>query len=46
MYVNKRIQLTQQDPDTLKVQKNDVYQDKTQHANFQGNSFIKLQNNT
>ena len=35
-----------QDPNTKKVQKNAIYQDKTQHANVGVIPFIKLQNDT
>ena len=30
----------------LQIQKNAIYQDKTQYVNFWGNPFIKLQNDT
>ena len=29
--------ILKQDPDTEKIQKNAIYEDKTEHTNFQGN---------
>ena len=33
--------ILRQDPNTQKVQKNAIYQDKTQHANFRKNPVLK-----
>ena len=37
----RRRELEQRDPNTYKVQKNAIYYNKTQHANFLGNPFYR-----
>ena len=45
-YVKNKIKKRLKYLSTQKVQKNAIYSDKTQHANFRVNPFIKLQNGT
>ena len=38
--------ILKQDPDTEKIQKNAIYEDKTEHTNFQGNPLYQAKKTT